>query len=656
MTATLQPAPPLAPYRRPTWQEAVAGYLPERHRERGERWAQHLPVALFALLGALLSLRLGRTAFIDEALYVNAGQDYLTSWRFGTPAPDHARVFSGSPVFYPVIAATLDAVGGLRLVRLFSTLLILVSTFSLAGTARVFFGFRASVFAAGAFALSAPVVFMGALGTYDALCLCLLALALWAGATRHGWSSAIVCGLLLGIAPIAKYAGLVFVPVVWALVALAPTGGNAQQRVVTRAHGRALVAALTSTTLVLGAFLLFADEQVRQGIAFTTAVRQTMTPTSPEVLTAMLLVNVGLVALFALAGAVSLRRSPRMVLVALAMLGAAAILPAAQFHMGEGVSFDKHTGYSALFLAPLAGVALERLSRRTFRLGPPLLVIALVLAFGGVRSGMLHREWPDVGPIVERIERNPVPGVYLSSSADVFKYYTRRDHPQIVWDTTFELYALGPDTIRRVVADGHYTTVVLRSSSTSSPDQDAGQTVLLNALDASPDYRRLRPIPVDPWGGDLWLVFHRRGAETATTADASPSASVSPPVAAPGSGRSSEPMPPTAAGERAGDEARQADDGSRAASSGVEPADDDASESAAVDTEAASNELEAAQAAEADVAEALLEGLRRGHRGERVRVWQSHLKQWDADALPKFGVDGIFGAETEVWTERYLAR
>jgi hypothetical protein len=44
-------------------------------------------------------------------------------------------------------------------------------------------------------------------------------------------------------------------------------------------------------------------------------------------------------------------RSARSTLLAVVLRGAAALIPAGQLHLHEAVSFEKHTAYSALFLA-----------------------------------------------------------------------------------------------------------------------------------------------------------------------------------------------------------------------------------------------------------------------------------------------------------------
>lgn len=36
-----------------------------------------------------------------------------------------------------------------------------------------------------------------------------------------------------------------------------------------------------------------------------------------------------------------------------------------------------------------------------------------------------------------------------------------------------------------------------------------------------------------------------------------------------------------------------------------------------------------------------------------VTDWQSDLQGWSSSALPVYGTDGVFGAETEDWTIRF---
>ena len=500
MTSTLDRTDLPAPgFRRPTWQEAVAGYAPRRWRTHAERHADQLPLLLILLTLALFTLRLRNGAFIDEALYINAGQDILHGWRTGAPIPDHASGFSGYPAAYPVFIALVDARGGLWLARFTSLLMVVATTVLLARTTEHLFGYRAGVLAAAAFAATGPVMFLGALATFDALTLLLLITALWLGITGTTRRSAVLAGSLLAGAVVVKYTAAAFLPAV--LIAIALAGA--------RGWSRGVLAGVTAGGLLATAYVTLADDAVRQGIAFTTTAREAMSPTSTSFLVTSLLLDIGPIIALGVLGLVVLVAQREGPLLGVVLLGAAALLPAAGLLLGEGVSFSKHTAYSAAFLAPVAGAGLAWLSRRTFAFGPVALILLLTLTVGALRAGALHREWVDVTPVVAMIEADPKPGVYISSATDVLKYYTRRADLDIAWQTTFELYARGEDVIRDAVDVGRYQMVILRSASTTNPAQDAGQELFLDALRSSDTYRAETPFAVREYSNDRWLLFHR---------------------------------------------------------------------------------------------------------------------------------------------------
>ncbi len=45
--------------------------------------------------------------------------------------------------------------------------------------------------------------------------------------------------------------------------------------------------------------------------------------------------------------------------------------------------------------------------------------------------------------------------------------------------------------------------------------------------------------------------------------------------------------------------------------------------------------------------------MKKGDKGEDVKLWQIRLVQWNPNALPKYGTDGSFGKETEEWTNKF---
>lgn len=495
-------------YRRPTWQEAVVEYLPpERRTARARKWAEWLPTAVVLLVSALLALRLRNSAFIDEALYLNAGADYLAALRDGTPAPDHGAYFSGAPALYPVLAAVLDALGGLWMARAFSLLCVLVTIVLVQDTAqRLFASRRTGLLAGAAFGLTGPVLFVGSFATFDALCIALIAGATWGAVARSSLLSAGAVGAALATAMTVKYTAAVFALPVLAVLVLAGRRGIR----------RLAVAVLVMTSLV-AAVLAVHGESLRPGIEFSTSARSALSPASSGQLIAYLVVDLGLLLLLALKGAargrpvvgsVRARQRLRPVLIVVVLLGSAALLPVAQLRLGEAVSFEKHLAYSALFLAPLAGVGLASISRGLTKFAPPLLVLLLVLIAGVARSGSMYEGWPPLDAVVDVIDDDPTPGLYISSASDALEYYTRKDHPDIEWQTTFALYSTGPAGIRRAVQTRSFQFVALRSDSTGSPSQDAGQDVLRKALEASRDYElAAAPFPVRRWSTDVWVIY-----------------------------------------------------------------------------------------------------------------------------------------------------
>ena len=513
MTTIVRPtAGPSAPrepgYRRFTWQEAIVDYLPvHRRTARACLWVERLPTAAILLLTALLCVRLRNSAFIDEALYINAGQDYLNHLLHGSPVPDHGAYFSGVPVVYPVLAAALDAVGGLYLVRFFSLLCILVTIVVVQDfTHTVFQSRRAGLLAGAVFALTGPVIFLGAFATFDALCVLLLAIAMWLGVTQQGLWSAVGVGLALSLAVTVKYAGAVFVPVVIAIVLLA--GAHALKRV---------GAALGILAVVVGGVLVVFGDTLGPGIRFTTSTRLALSPTSQSQLLVYVALNIGLLITLALWGAarVAHGRKVVVVLLVLVLLAGSALLPVAQLRLGEAVSFDKHTAYAALFLAPLAGLGLAAMSRGLFKLAPVLTILVVALIAGVSRSGTLYAGWVPLDPVIAIINSSPQPGLYISSSTDPLKYYTRKSHPEVRWQTTFALYSGGERTIQRSVAANQFQMIILRSASTGSAQQDAGQRVLEQAIADNPRYQLVRaPFPVQPYSTDRWFVYRLGAAPT----------------------------------------------------------------------------------------------------------------------------------------------
>src|SRR6266480_6578715 len=229
-----------------------------------------LPLPLILLFQAITSLvALRNTAFQDEALYLFAGRQIILSWMGKTTYLEpFGLYFSGYPSFYPVIGGGLDFLGGLEAARLFSLLCMLIVTTCLYFMTIEFFDRKSALIAALLFACEGSVLFLGRLATYDAFCLCLLALAVMLSLRASKAASAktlLAFGPLLVLAVAAKYAGLLFVPTVLALLAWWSWKHKGLEEMFVR-----LGIALFS--LVVSGFIVFLniDKQVLNGLSFTT--------------------------------------------------------------------------------------------------------------------------------------------------------------------------------------------------------------------------------------------------------------------------------------------------------------------------------------------------------------------------------------------------
>ncbi|MGY2002812.1 hypothetical protein [Blastococcus sp. SYSU DS1024] len=500
---TVTSAAPTGAYRAPHWHDALLLALPARLvRPASRRWIARLPLVLTAVVLAVLALRLRNGASADEALAVTTGRDVIGQWIAQAPAGVPVEALPGAPFLYPVLAAALDSVGGLLLVRAFGLACVVAAMVLLSGAVAARFPHRAGVLTAVAFALSAPVVFVAGLGTADAVALAGLAAALWAIAARGGAASALGAGALLALVPVLLHSTALLVPLV--LVAGAALAGAGALRRTALVGGTAVL--LTGVVHLLGA---------GPGTRAWTDLLGNV-PLSPHPWTGLVgwvVLDIGVLVLLAGAGAVRLAGTGRTnAVLAAALLAGSALIPAAQLWTGSAVAFDRNLAYSALFLAPLAGLALNRLSRGTWRLGPVLLILPVLVLFGFSRSGAVYAAWPDVRPVVAEILADPAAGSYLASgtAAEALEFYTF-DQPAVQWADTYGLYARGEDAVRVAIEDLEYEAIVLHSASTGSPAEDAMEEVILTALhDNYTDYELVAAIPASGVAdADVWLLYRQ---------------------------------------------------------------------------------------------------------------------------------------------------
>jgi hypothetical protein len=327
-------------------------------RQRG-RLTARIPWPLLGILAAqiALSVRLvwSTAAYGDEGLYIWAGHVELSHWLHGGgPTPNFASYFSGAPAVYPPLAAMADNIAGLTGARLLSVAFMVMATALLYATTSRLFDQRSAICASLMFTGTAASQFLGAFATYDAMTICLLALASWLGVKAAGSPFMslrillLLCaGLSLALGDAAKYVGLAFNPVVLAVIGFRFW----HTRSSLRAGIAATLTSSASLSIAVAIALIEAPHSYITGIIFTTLSRQQGDFPAWQIL----LVSAGwsgMVVLLAVVGAVACAcawhdKASRGMAATLTL--AALVVPIAAAHSHLFVSLFKHVGYGEWF-------------------------------------------------------------------------------------------------------------------------------------------------------------------------------------------------------------------------------------------------------------------------------------------------------------------
>jgi Dolichyl-phosphate-mannose-protein mannosyltransferase len=446
---------------------------------------------LLAILGlqAILSSRLENTAFEDEALYLYAGRMELAHIMHGAALPgENASYFSGAPVLYPVLAAALNAVGGLALARALSLFEMLAVTAMLYSISRSLFNERAALCAAAMLAVSEPVIFLGHLATFDATCLFLLASATWIVVRWSGsrWPVFLLAAPLVALAVAVKYAGVLFVPTIAVLPAIVGWPARGRRALLYPPAFAALVAGLLYGALRLGGHVY--DEAISASI-----LSRPQGGVSALVVARESAAWGGVIMVLALVGAITVKKRRALAIV---LAGTAFLAPAYQMCLHTDTSLLKHVGFGLFFGAPLAGVGLVRLVGDRFarrQAGTAAWCIALLLGMSA--SWSLYHSWPSSRPLINALSPYLRPGArYLVEVPEVPIYYLQGHsgaQPAQFWSTSAITYVnskgerlTGDAGFAAAIQAGFFRLVAYTGYATPATDE-----VIVNALDSSPLYQ-----------------------------------------------------------------------------------------------------------------------------------------------------------------------
>jgi Dolichyl-phosphate-mannose-protein mannosyltransferase len=509
-----------------------------RRADRGWQAAGSiLPLLIVLAVQAALSVRLvwADTAFQDEATYLWAGHLQWAHWLHGTPIPPFPTYFSGAPVIYPPLGALADSVGGLAGARLMSLAFMLGATALLWAAAGRLYGRRAAFFAAALFALSGPVLHLGAFATYDALSVLLVAVAAWCvirpGDRGEGTGWMVAAGVALAMANAAAYASALFDVVVLALALLIAWPGG--RRLAARRGATLLIVVVVLAT----AGLLIGGKNYLTGVEQTTLARVGAADAVMAVLTAAWSWT-GLIVLLAIAGVIiswAGRRGwlPTLMLAVLAVAGLLGPLEQARLH--TLASLNKHVGLGAWFAAIAAGYAVDRFiaaapAGRAQAVTTGALIVALVFpaSLGASQSQQFSTDWPNAtsfiaifGPLADHGN-----GRLLVETASIARYYLPSGSQWQRWSSTRNIVmpsgastggpassagVTGPGNrgvFAAFITHGYFSYVVLNYTDTTALDYQ-----ITRDLRNSGHYKRIAVIPygteISPRG--TYVVWRREG-------------------------------------------------------------------------------------------------------------------------------------------------
>lgn len=534
-TSTTAPLP-VAPFAKPPALPAAEPRPEAKPRRvppsRRTRVSRALLLGILCLQ-AILSLRLHRSAFEDEALYLYSGHMELEHLLHGSALQGtYASYFSGAPVLYPVAAAAVNQVGGLAAVRALSLIEMLATTTLLYALTRRLFNERVALCAAALFSVTASAIFLGDFATYDATCLFLLATAAWimVRTAVFRWPVFLLAAPVAALAVGVKYAGLLFVPTIAVLPALAgwPARG-----------WRVLLYPLAFVAAVGG--LLYAALRVG-GPAYQAAISQTTTNRAQGAVPVTTFLREfaewgGVIFVLAVIGTVAyiwrVRTEPdeqiatvggRFWRAALGVVltGTALLAPVYQAHLHTDISFQKHIGFGLFFAAPIAGLGISRILGDHLR-HPHVGVAAwsLALVLGLTWSGEYYQVWPDSGQFVQAFSAYLKPhGRYLVEAPEVPIYYLENNpdaQPRQFYSTYYLSYTnkkgvtqTGPAGYVSALKDGYFQTVVYYFQVTPPVDG-----VLAHTLATSHSYYLAAEIGMsDSFGAGDYFVWVKGHAPT----------------------------------------------------------------------------------------------------------------------------------------------
>jgi hypothetical protein len=453
------------------------------------RLDQLLVCVLLPLLFAVRVFNLEyNTLFVDEAIYAVVGRDLLA----GIRDPSPLGWMYGS-YLYPALSGLMNELGGVIGLRALSALFsTLAAAFVYLATVRLFGG-EPAVWATVIFGLTAISIDTGQFAVYDAPVIPALAAAFYLivraaeAPPRHERLLLLAAGCCLILAILAKYFAVLFLPVLCCVgLACALHQGRTLRPF--------LVWFFLPMAATIGGYALITDDELRALFSGDFGI----TPETRALIFRDIWAEIGVTTLIALGGlgilawrglpaSINAPRPRRLLWAVLVPALALGALAAPIYHLvaGNSQSAWKHTVYSLIFLAPLAGYACATLAETLRHLrgraglvarlsGALLSAICVVwgVNYALDRNDGFHRSWPNTAGVVAHLEQAGLtPGTpVLAEGAQIYDYYFAfgPQHGAMWTNTWYARYnelegvaameaAIADEVYQFVVLDGYYT-------------------------------------------------------------------------------------------------------------------------------------------------------------------------------------------------------
>jgi Dolichyl-phosphate-mannose-protein mannosyltransferase len=380
-----------------------------------------------------------------------------------------------------------------------------------------FFDRKSALMAALLFACEGSVLFLGRLATYDALCLCLLALAVMLSLRASKAASVrglLALGPLLMLAIAAKYAGLLFVPTVLALFAWWSWKHKGLGKTLVR-----LWIALFSLMVAGSIALLSMDKQALTGLSVTTINRVSYTNSMPIVVIQHIAVMEGI--FFGLGFLGLLLCGKQRLPTGMLLFGSALLVPFYHTFEGELVSLDKHLAFSMFFLAPLAGFAIASLTGllKKYTVGfswfTVLALCLLAFPLGLQQAQTLYEGWPSSTQLTAFLRPRVQPGTdhYLAEDFEVLRYNLKNETDLRQWSSLdYFVYTdkdkhnlSGEAAYNAAIQEGYFDLIELSYGYHTSLAIQINQSLV-----ASKHYYLIARIPIhDSYGDSYFWVWSK---------------------------------------------------------------------------------------------------------------------------------------------------